>query len=145
LVYDVVKTIGGEAELSGSIRPGGSTPIVNSGVLNAASYIAKPMVAPGALISIFGEHLSDSCESRSEAPFASRLGGTQVFLDDTPLAIQYACDTQINAQVPYTLAVNTAHQVLVQRMASVSVPIDLTVAPTQPGVFTVNLQGTGQG
>jgi uncharacterized protein (TIGR03437 family) len=125
--------------------PATTTPAVNAAVVNSASFVPKPLVAPGGLISIFGQQLAERCDTVANPPLASQLGGTQVFLDNQALAISYACDTQINAQVPYDLSVNTSHQVLVQKSAALSVPIDLSVAATQPAIFTVNQQGTGQG
>jgi adhesin/invasin len=57
----------------------------------------------------------------------------------------YASDGQVNAQVPYSLAVNTQLQLQVKRGTSFSVPQALTVAPADPAVFTVNQRGQGQG
>jgi adhesin/invasin len=68
-----------------------------------------------------------------------------VLLGGQPLPILYSSANQINAQVPYDLPVNTQHQVVVRRGSSLSVPEAFTVASAQPGIFTANQQGTGQG
>ena len=47
-------------------------------------------------------------------------------------------------QVPYTVP-NTQYQLMVQHGSALSVPQTLLVAPAQPGIFTMNEQGTGQG
>ena len=52
---------------------------------------------------------------------------------------------QINVQVPYTVPVNTQSQLTVRHGQTLSVPEQLVVAAAQPGIFTVNQEGTGQG
>ena len=51
----------------------------------------------------------------------------------------------MNVQVPYGLPVNTQHQIRVRRGQQLSVPESITVSETIPGIFTKNLNGTGQG
>jgi adhesin/invasin len=71
--------------------------------------------------------------------------GTQVLLGNLPLPILYTSNGQINVQVPFNTPVNTQYQISVQRDNLLSVPEQLVVAASQPGVFTVNQRGTGQG
>jgi uncharacterized protein (TIGR03437 family) len=139
------QVIGGQTPVLTFNMVTGKTPQPNPQVQNSASLVSQALVAPGGLISIFGTDLADTCDTRPTPPLAGQLGGTQVLLDNRPLAISYACNTQINAQVPFDVPVNSAHQVLVQRTASLSVPVQISVASTQPAIFTVNQQGTGQG
>jgi uncharacterized protein (TIGR03437 family) len=148
-------TIGGQTPvISGTMKTGGTTPLVNNAVVNGASFVAQPLVAPGVLITVFGQQMADtqqpgSCAPSPELPFATQLGGAQVFLDNSPLALLYACDGQINAQIPYDIATNARHQLWLQRnsaqSAAQSIPVDLSVAPTQPAVFTIAQNGQGQG
>jgi uncharacterized protein (TIGR03437 family) len=74
-----------------------------------------------------------------------QLNGTQVLLGDQPLPILYTSAGQLNVQVPYGVPVNTQYQLTVQHGNTLSVPQSLVVAQAQPGIFTVNQQGTGQG
>ena len=156
---DLIKAVGGQSGsfgnpfLSGSLRSG-ATPVVNSGVLNAASFVTKPLVAPGGLITVFGLQLANTCDANLNPPFGTQLGSTQVFLDNRPLALLYACKAltdptqpldQINAQVPYDLTVNTTHQLSVQRDFALSPAVDVGVASAQPGIFTKSQNGSGQG
>jgi adhesin/invasin len=78
-------------------------------------------------------------------PLPQQLNGTQVLLGDTPLPILYTSTGQLNVQVPYTTPVDTQYQLTVQRGVTLSVPQSLAVAKAQPGIFTMNQQGTGQG
>ena len=69
----------------------------------------------------------------------------QVLLGDRSLPLLYTSSGQVNVQVPYGLPVNTQHQIAVRRGNALSVPETLSVAETQPGIFTENQKGTGQG
>ena len=138
--------IPGQATVSVTVQPGGANPVVSSSVQNSASLVSEPLVAPGGLISLFGKGLADGTSSTPNAPYDTQLGGTQVFFDNTPLALIYASDGQINAQAPYTLSANTGHQLRVVRNGGVpSIPVDVNVASAQPGIFTVSENGVGQG
>jgi uncharacterized protein (TIGR03437 family) len=68
-----------------------------------------------------------------------------VRLGDQLLPLFYSSTNQINAQVPFGLAVNTTLQLVVRHGDTISVPSDLSVAAAQPAVFAINQQGTGQG
>jgi uncharacterized protein (TIGR03437 family) len=73
------------------------------------------------------------------------LNGTQVFLGTEALPLLYAGMGQVNVQVPYDVPVNTLFQVTVQRDNVQSLPEQLVIAPAQPGIFTVDKSGAGQG
>jgi uncharacterized protein (TIGR03437 family) len=68
-----------------------------------------------------------------------------VLLGNQTLPILYTNPGQLNVQVPYGVPVNTQYQLTVQRGNSYSVPQQLVVAQAEPGIFTINQQGTGQG
>ena len=61
------------------------------------------------------------------------------------LPLLYTSTGQVNVQVPFDIPVNTQFQMTVQKGNILSVPESLVIAPAQPGVFTTNQQGTGQG
>jgi uncharacterized protein (TIGR03437 family) len=131
---------------SRSVRMGTSNaPVVTQGSLaHAASLERNVPVAPGTLVTIYGANLADA-RRLNTAPLPTEVDGTQVLLGGEPLPLLYTSENQINAQVPYDLPVNTDHQVVVRRGATLSVPEDFVVAAAQPGIFTTNVQGTGQG
>jgi uncharacterized protein (TIGR03437 family) len=131
-------TLGNQIDVN--INVANSAPVVplidQNGVINAASFLSGAPLAPGSLVSIFGQQFADN---------ASQPGGVQVQLGDQALPLFYVGAQQINAQIPYTLTPNTQHQMLIQRDNVLSVPESFTVAVAQPGIFAVNQQGTGQG
>ncbi|MDP3001286.1 MAG: hypothetical protein Q8N47_27635 [Bryobacterales bacterium] len=146
LVQGGVRVAGQSKTLPGSIRLGATRPMVEPGrTVNAASFQAQPLVAPGSLISVFGRNLAASRDEVREAPYPTRLRDTEVLLAGQPLPLLYTSDGQLNAQVPYNLTENTIHQLVVRRGNEVSIPELLTVAQTQPAIFTKDQSGKGQG
>jgi len=138
------KVLGGQTDLTVSLTGGAGSPVPLS-VLNGASFAATGVLAPGALISVFGSGLAGAPASGSGSPLPTDLSGTQVSLGGQVLPLLYASDGQVNAQAPYGLPINTELQLQVKRGTSLSVPQSLTVAPAQPAVFTIDQSGHGQG
>ena len=56
-------------------------------------------------------------------------------VDGKPAPLIVATEGQINAVVPYGLAANTQHQVVLQKGNSYTVPEAITVAAAQPAMF----------
>jgi uncharacterized protein (TIGR03437 family) len=135
----------GSRAISGTLT-GGVTPIVPAGgVVHAASDAAGVPIAPGSLITIYGTNLANAQGLASTLPLPQQQNGAQVLLGSLPLPILYTSEGQLNVQVPYNTPVDGQYQITVQRDNLLSVPEQLVIAEGQPGVFTVNQQGTGQG
>jgi len=62
-----------------------------------------------------------------------------------PLVATSARAGQINAQLPYNLPVDETLQIEVRRGDELSMPEPFVVAAAQPGIFTENQSGSGQG
>jgi uncharacterized protein (TIGR03437 family) len=137
---------GGQTILSGSIRSGGGTPVIRPGaILNAASLVAQAPVAPGSLITVLGSNLADNNLSGGDPPLQTELGGTQLVLGGRPLPLLSVSDSQVNAQAPYDLPVNTSLQLIVRHGAALSVPETVTVAAAEPAIYSQDGSGQGQG
>jgi uncharacterized protein (TIGR03437 family) len=141
--------VGGEATVQGSVtQPAAATttPLVTQqGVVHAASDVAGAPIAPGELITLYGANLASGSAGNLGLPFPVSSNGTQVLLGTKPLPILYTSAGQMNVQVPYSVPVNTTYQLSVQNGTTLSVPQTLAVAQAQPGIFTTNEQGYGQG
>jgi uncharacterized protein (TIGR03437 family) len=123
-----------------------STPTVTAkGVVHAATDQGGVPIAPGGLITIFGSNLADGAGQPGVLPLPGQFNGAKVLLGDKMLPILYTSAGQLNVQVPYTVPVDTQYQITVQHDNTLSVPESLVVAAAQPGIFTTNQQGTGQG
>ena len=136
----------GTAQIVGGLEANPTIPQVGEGaVVSAASFAPQVPVSPGNLISIFGTEMSEGTGSAESFPLTTQLGDTTVVLGGQTLPLLFASAGQINAQVPYGIAVNIEHQLVVQRGNSFTVPEPVTVAAAQPAIFTLDQSGTGQG
>lgn len=134
-----------DAPRSGNVQLGGRVPLVRPGSLrHSATFETDVPVAPGQLVTILGSNLADEAQNVATLPLPIELNRTEVLLGGQPLRLLYASDGQINAQVPYDLSFNTAHQLLVRRGPTLSVAEPFVVAQAQPGIFTRNEKGFGQ-
>jgi uncharacterized protein (TIGR03437 family) len=77
-------------------------------------------------------------------PLPEDLNTTRLFLGGQQLPLLYAGPGQVNALIPQKLNPNTLYQLMVQRGSTLSAPIPLIVAEYQPGIYTLDLSGSGQ-
>jgi uncharacterized protein (TIGR03437 family) len=117
-------------------------------VVNGASYKNGP-VAPGELITIFGENMgpAQAYGAQLNVPgfLANSLAGARVLFDGVPAALIYESALQISALVPYEIAGQTSTSMQVEYLGSTSAPLSLPVAATSPAIFTYPPTGTGPG
>jgi uncharacterized protein (TIGR03437 family) len=112
-------------------------PNVNpNGAVSTASYL--PVTAPGGLISVFGKGLA-STGAASGGPLPTTLGNTCVTLNNQALPLVMTSDSQVNAQVPPSLAAGRFPLVVraIDRQMA-SVPTTVTVNKYAPAVFLLN-------
>jgi uncharacterized protein (TIGR03437 family) len=109
--------------------------IAPAGILNGVGPTPSTSVAPGSLISIFGQNLASTVQVGPTNPLAQSLTGTTVTINGTFLPLTFVSPQQINAQLPssltdgnYTLEVETAGQ---QPISG-----NFTVARDAPGLFS---------
>src|SRR5262249_20393886 len=120
----------GTAQLVGGLQSNNNAPQVASG--GVAS-----LLAPGSIVSITGTRLADSQAPTRQPPLPTELGGASVLLGAEILPLFSTSDSRIDAQVPYDIAVNAQHQLIVRRGNSYTVPEAVTVAPAQPLIISV--------
>ena len=112
--------------------------VPGNGVVNMANYGSG--VAPGGLIAIFGSNLASAATSAS-SPLPTLLGGACVTLNNTPLSLLATAPTQINAELPPTLAAGR-YPLVVRSIGgqAASSTVNVTVSKYAPAVF-VDAQG----
>lgn len=103
-------------------------------ITNAASY-STSAISPGSLISIFGSGLAAMKANASSNPLPMSIADTSVTVNGIPAPILFESPTQINAQLPWETPVGPAAVVVRSRGAS-SPPVNITVQPAAPGLFT---------
>jgi uncharacterized protein (TIGR03437 family) len=105
-------------------------------VVNAADY-TKP-VAPGGLISVFGENLSPVNQATNQLPLPTALGESCLTVNGLPTPILFVSSKQVNAQLPFQTIGNVT--MVLHTPGGVSDNYNLTVLPNAPSVF---LKATG--
>ncbi len=111
-------------------------------VLSTANLEATSL-APGALVTIHGEHLADSSDSANDNgqdPMPETLAGAQVLLDGRPLPLIAVSPQEIRTQIPYTINYTSSaslclHWTSGKREDEDSAPIALSVEPVAPAIF----------
>jgi uncharacterized protein (TIGR03437 family) len=140
------QSVTGDEEVAGSLASQQQPPLFDkSGITSVAAAVSFTALAPGAAISIFGSRLAEST-AQAQLPLPPQLVDTQLFLTGTTtssgstellnLPLYYVSQNQVNAIIPYEVSVNTTLQLLVQRGATYSVPVQIDMAQAQPAVFS---------
>ena len=112
-----------------------------SGVINAVGSTPSAAVAPGSIISIYGQGLAPGLAAGTVNPLSQTLNGVTVTVDDLILGLLFVSPQQINAQVPSILS-DGQYTLNVQVAGQSPVSATFTVARDAPGLFfnTVNSQ-----
>ena len=127
---------------SGTTTPG----ITVAGVVNAASFAAA-QVAPGQLVSLFGQNFLPAGSVTARAfPLPAALGpqNLSVTACGHTLGLYALLPGQINAQLP-TECPTTGTVTAMVSVGGQTGSQTFTLAPAAPGIFTVNGSGTGDG
>ncbi len=130
---------------SGSATTGA---MVINGVTSAASF--QKAFAPGMVISLFGQNLATGIPTLPSSPLPLLLGGVTVTLNGVSAPLYYVSPTQINVQIPYSIAANSTATVKVSANGQ-SATSQIAVEAHAPEVFAdtasllVPYQTTGRG
>jgi uncharacterized protein (TIGR03437 family) len=105
-------------------------------------------VAPGEIVTIFGAGLGPASlvvnTPQSNGYFGTQLAGTVVTFNGSPAPLIYTSATLVSAIVPYEIAGLTSANLVVSYQGKQSEVDIVPVAPSRPGVFTLNSTGSGQ-
>jgi uncharacterized protein (TIGR03437 family) len=115
------------------------------GVVNAASFAPEEVLAPGSIVSVFGQRLASATAQASSVPLPKTLADATLLVGGIQAPLFYASDRQINAQLPFELPLASRPQVVARGRQTLSVPETITIAAARPGIFTVGQDGKGQG
>jgi uncharacterized protein (TIGR03437 family) len=103
-------------------------------VQNAVGATPDGTVAPGSVVSIFGQNLSVSTAASQSNPLPQALAGTSVMVDGRLLALMYVSPQQINAVLPPDLP-EGQHTITVSGAGLTNVSGDFTAVRNAPGLF----------
>jgi uncharacterized protein (TIGR03437 family) len=103
-------------------------------MVNAADYTSD--VAPGGLVSLFGDSLAPVTASSSSTPVPTTLGNVCVTSNGTNLPLLHVSPTQINAQLPYNAFGDVS--TIVHTPGGISEIFVTQVDATAPAIFNVS-------
>ena len=119
-----------------------------SAVANAASF-ARDSIAPGDIITIFGQNLGPASLASSSVSSGGVLDNclsqTIVTIEGVRAPLLYVSATQLSAIVPFALAGRSSARITVERAGSVSDAFSARVTNATPALFTANSTGRGPG
>ena len=121
-------------------------PVLLRRAVNAASYAAGP-IAAGELIALFGSGLGPASgeggQMDSEQRVLQSVGGTRVVINGKPAPVLFANSDQVVASVPYAVPDSGTGSVQVERPGGASNTLQIDLAQTAPGIFTLDASGAG--
>lgn len=113
------------------------------GIVNAAGFQSQAL-APGSLISIYGNGLSlTQPPAVSTMPPDFLLNGTEIDLNQHHTPLLYVSPTQINAQVPWELAGQAQASLAISVSGVPGQTVTVPVAGYSPGIFTLDTAAHG--
>lgn len=122
------------------VVPAAAQPVVEAAV-NGASF--QPMVAPGAVVSIFGRGLASETAVAESVPLPTVLGGVDVRVNGVPAPIYFVSPEQVNVRVPDEIEGDWA-AFAVSGASGESRRFTALLHATAPGIFTANGDGRGE-
>lgn len=109
---------------------------------NAATYNGSVPIAPGMMVSLFGNGLGPrqgiQTQATLESPFPTQAGNVEVTFDGKPAPLVSVQDAQINAVAPWSLTPGQTTQVCVSYQNVKTNCLTVPVTQSSPGVFTVD-------
>jgi hypothetical protein len=123
----------GSAQISGGLEANSAPPLIER--------VNQGLLAPGGVITIAGSELAAGEQSASENPLPTEIGETFVAVAGTPVPLMSVSPSEIQGVLPYEIAPNTRHSVIVQRGARYASSGLVTIAPAQPVILSAELHG----
>jgi uncharacterized protein (TIGR03437 family) len=111
----------------------GRPTIAAGGIVNAASF--APLLAPGAIATLFGGSLAAGAAGSFSSPFVTRFGDVQVAVNGVLARLVSVSDGQISILLPIDLNTTVGATFQVITSAGTSEPVAARVVPVAPGIF----------
>jgi uncharacterized protein (TIGR03437 family) len=121
-------------------------PILSAGgTIDNASFAVNTPVAPGSLVSIFGTGLAGDAAVAAGSSLPAVLGTTALTLGGVPAPLIHVFPSQVDAQVPWELAGQTAAPLTIVTDDLSGNTVSVPLAEFSPGLYTATGTGSGQG
>jgi uncharacterized protein (TIGR03437 family) len=129
--------------------------IFEGGVGGATGITTLSGVVAGGIASVYGLNLAMESAGAAVVPLPTSLGGGMLHMTPHSQALRfngavavpqfYSAPGQQNVQIPWELEGFSSATITATLGAEHSAPIDVEIVPHNPGLFSSNAQGFGQG
>jgi uncharacterized protein (TIGR03437 family) len=123
------------ASATGTVAAENRPWIGRGGVVNGADFVSRQAVAPGSIVSLFGDALAASTATAGRVPLPTTLTRTSVLINGTAAPLFVAFPQQINLQVPFEAAARSTVDIVVNANGRLTTPESVAVAESQPAIF----------
>lgn len=106
-----------------------------AGIQSVTGPTPDGTVAPGSIVSIYGQNLAPSLQIGPSNPLSQTLAGVTVSIGDFVLPLVFVSPDQISAQIPWELPEGT-YNLIVHNTGLPDVPGTVVISRNAPGVFT---------
>lgn len=134
----VALTVSGLTVLPWNFDASVAPPKIQS-VVNAADGSAG--IAPGGLISVYGQQFSPVNLATSQIPIPTALANSCLTVNGMPIPMLFVSPSQINAQMPFEAQGNVT--MILRTPGGVSDNYNTVVVPGAPSVFRAAVEGVG--
>jgi uncharacterized protein (TIGR03437 family) len=110
-------------------------------VVNAAD--GKLPVAPGGLISVYGQQMAPVNIATSELPLPTALGESCLTVNGVAVPVLFVSGQQINGQLPFNVDGNA--QMTLRTPGGISDNFNFSILPAAPSIFRTGSSGTDTG
>lgn len=122
-----------EVAAAGLAPAAGAPRLADGGLVNAASFQGAAL-APGSLVSLFGERLSSGTAAATTLPLPAELGAVSVHINGRAAPLLFVSPAQINLQIPWEVATGSA-SVTALANGLLGNAITASIGDASPGVF----------
>ena len=112
-----------------------------SAVVNAAD--GKLPVAPGGLISVYGQQMAPVNLATKEIPLPTALGESCLTVNGVPVPVLFVSSQQINGQLPFNVDGNA--QMTLRTPGGISDNFNFSILPGAPSIFRTGTAGPETG
>ncbi len=113
-----------------------TAPVVATGGVVHTPTLAGGALAPGSLVTVFGQNLATALATASSVPLSVTLAGSSLNIGGVSTPLFSVATGRIDAQIPFGLPTNSRLQAYVQTPTGVSVPETITLIPAAPALFS---------
>jgi uncharacterized protein (TIGR03437 family) len=125
--------------------------VTPAGFTNASTFALSNTngIAPGEILTIFGTAIGPAALQKlaldSSGAVTTSLSGTRVLFDGVAAPLLYTVAGQTSVVAPQSLAGKDTVQVVVEYQGVQTAGVGFSVVKANPGIFTLNSKGSGDG